>query len=148
MGSAQTPIVPCLRLTRYDFPDLGMRDLPSMSTQRAVNTWATTSMAIPDTRRPEVRQGNSYTDSSINLINRLLRISVKPLQILPSPETGDLTLSFPSLLLDPAVDSSPFPRWLMALQSCLGARPARIASSKSKRLLSCSRFMMINIVLS
>src|SRR5258708_32455025 len=136
MGSAQTSTNPCLRSTRYNFPDLGTRDLPSMSTQQAVNTWATTSMVIHDTRRPEVRQGNSYTGSSINLINRLLRISVKPRQILPSPETGDPVLSFPSLLLDPAVDSSPFRCWLMALQSCLGARPARIASLKSKRLLS------------
>src|SRR5258708_33773537 len=136
MGSAQTSTNPCLRLTRYDFPDLGTRDLPSMSTQRAVNTWATTSTAIHGTRRPEVRQANSYIGSSINLINRLLRISVKPLHILPSPETGDLILSFPSLLLDPAADSSPFRCWPMALQSCLDARPARIASSKSKRLLS------------
>src|SRR6266545_3645349 len=89
-------------------------------------------MVIHGTRRPEVRQGNSYIGSSINLINRLLRISVKPLQILPSPETGDLTLSFPSLLLDPAVDSSPFPCWLMALQSCLGARPCEDCVIKVK----------------
>src|SRR6266511_2406259 len=82
-------------------------------------------MAIHGTRRPEVRQGNSYIGSSINLINRRLRISVKPLQILPSPEAGDPISSFPSPLLALAVDSSPFRCWLMALQSCLRARPAR-----------------------